>query len=49
VSRLSISGSVEGGGGVEAEDWVKGEEGGAEGVDVGVEAGKGRRRRKGQD
>jgi hypothetical protein len=51
VSRLSIGGGGEGGGGVEAEHWVEGEEGGVEGgdgVDGGVKVGKGQRR-KGRD
>jgi hypothetical protein len=41
VSRPSTGGGIEGGGGVEAEHWVEGEEGGVEGgVNVGIEAGK---------
>jgi hypothetical protein len=43
ASRLSTGGGVEGGGGVEAEHWVKGEEGGD---DIGVEAGKRQRRQR---
>jgi hypothetical protein len=51
TSRPSTGGGIEGGGGVEAEHWVEGEEGGVEGGDgVGVEAGKRwRRRRRGRD
>jgi hypothetical protein len=55
VSRLSTGGGVKGGGGIEAEHWVQGEEGGVEGgdgvgVDIGVEAGKQRwHRRRGRD
>jgi hypothetical protein len=55
ASRPSTGGGVEGGGGVEAEHWVEGDEGGVEGgdgvgVDVDVEAGKRwRRRRRGWD
>jgi hypothetical protein len=51
ASRLSTNGGVEGGGSVEAEHWVKGEEGRVEGGDgVGVEADKRWRHRcKGRD
>jgi hypothetical protein len=55
ASRLSTGGGIEGGGNIEAEQWVKGEEGGVEGgdgigVSVGVEAGERRCRRcRGQD
>jgi hypothetical protein len=43
ASRLSTDGGVEGCGGIEAEHWVEGAEGGVEGGDgigVGVEASK---------
>jgi hypothetical protein len=51
VSRPSTNGGVKGGGGVEAEHWVKGEEGGVEGGDdvdvgVGIEAANRRRHRR---
>jgi hypothetical protein len=52
VSRPSIDDDVEGGGGVKAEHWVEGEDGGVEGGDsvgIGVEAGKRRRQRRGRD
>jgi hypothetical protein len=51
ASRPSTDGGVEGGGGIEAEHWVEGEEGSVEGgVDVGMEADKWQcHRHKGKD